>query len=1022
MRYLTLLITFVCILSCRIPLHSFAEYVKNEECQNNELNQNGDETLTATNVPSQSCPSSHQFQNPAAEFTNNEVEITEDAVLNGAFPCSMSQSMIQKIYDGAQGVWTVDDEVMGQLKTDLQKLVNCTKKDDIIRFQTTGPIQPNAPIIIPWNLTLSSNDESVTKTDGANPVLIFTCPRIGGVLEVRTSSFTIAGARFENCRNTGNVISVVSTKCDETTRTTGRINFRNVQFTNNVLSNNQRILAVQTPSCVELEFENIAIRENQCAEESCFLLLSKNTLSRIAVDGNRGTEGSVLHQAVFSVPPESHTNAVDVIATNNRIRIFHVTSSRLTLSSSQFQGNVPLYSATLDADTDGGVLQSQNATVSIHDCSFAFNAGENGGVAFLQWSDVEFVNCAFSTNSAVSGQGGALYINASTVEFVNCSFSKNEAIQNGGAICALFSVLSLHNLQFTANYALGSGTVFMNESTASMDHISFTNNTVEWYGGGLDTIRSSLSLQTVHVEANSGGSGSGLSFRYQSDANLTNCVLVRNSARYYGALHSYESSQLKIERTVFDSNIANGGTGLYLVAESHAAVHECTFHANFARYIGGAIFVRFDASLIVTKSNFTNNIVQVENGGAVFGETANISIFNSSFDANEARNGGCLFIAESDVQIANCYFVNCRASVNGGGVSLENSNVNFTNNELRLNQAVNGSAIHSELSVLLFDTVNITSSYSSHTGTVCLRNSSAGFNQVVFDENLVEWFGGAVDTIRSTVNLQYCNFINSSAGAGPGLSLRYQTQANISDCVFQSNSARFYGAIHTNEQSRVTLKGVRFLNNTSNGGSGLYLVTGTIAEVENCEFRGNFARYAGGAIFARFSARLFIKRSSFLENSAEVYQGGAIYSETSEIFMNDSILDSNTGNEGGSLYVAHAETEIVNCVFRRNKAVENGGGMYLKSAKVKLTQTELHSNAARIDGGAIYATNDAQLIGVNLTVSGNDAKERGGGFALISGTTHDCQFCTFQDNEAETGSDVFDESKDVDVVSSTPSM
>jgi len=88
----------------------------------------------------------------------------------------MHASEIQDFRDDSKALWTVDDTFLTRLENDIQKLINCSKKDDKILFQTTQRIQPIAPIIIPWNLTITSS---------IHPGISITCPPIGGIFEVR---------------------------------------------------------------------------------------------------------------------------------------------------------------------------------------------------------------------------------------------------------------------------------------------------------------------------------------------------------------------------------------------------------------------------------------------------------------------------------------------------------------------------------------------------------------------------------------------------------------------------------------------------------------------------------------------------------------------------------------------------------------------------------------------------------------------------------------------------------------------
>lgn len=738
----------------------------------------------------------------------------------------------------------------------------------------------------------------------------------------------MSNVHFMDCNRTGSVVSIIP-RCQDK-KTQKQIFFSNVKFSKNVVSVDQRLLEVKgSSSCVDLTMQDVAVFENQCEGQDCFLLSSQNTLSRLQIEENRGLETSTTPQAIFTCPADSQSTVNDLEAKENRIRIFQLkTGSLLRVSESLFRGTVSLNPAS----SDGGVLNSQNSTISLNICSFDFNSGFNGGVLFIQSSKLHLKDCQFSKNSAVLGKGGAVFLNSSTVEIKNCSFVQNEATEDGGALYSESSEFNLRASNFTGSYTRGSGSIFLNNSSAKIHQILLEGNTAEWHGGCFSMLLSNLNI---------------------SNSFFTSCKAMKNGGAFY-----LEQCTANLKEVKIHSNEASKGGGMYL-EQSKANLKTSEIHSNEASN-GGGIYIVDKTVLQGLELVLTSNSAR-NNGGSIFTNSSELKISNSSFIRNEA------------------YY--------------------------------NGSAIHSESSLLSLDAVHLTGSYSSHSGTLCLRNSSTILNTVVFFENTVDWFGGSVDTIGSDLEIQDSDFLNNSASAGPGLSLRYQSSARISNCTFHSNSARFYGSIHINEASQVSIKKSSFLNNTSNAGSGVYLVTGSSVEVQDSVFSENFARYAGGAIFARFDAKLSISGSNFTNNEAEVIQGGAIFSETSTVFMYNCLLDVNTANEGGGLFISEANLEILDSKFINCKAITNGGALYLKQATGYLKKTSLESNLALFDGGGILATEESRVFGEGLILKSNEAKVKGGGLAVLAGSTYTCQSCTIENNTAQTGPQIYKDSE-----------
>ena len=76
--------------------------------------------------------------------------------------------------------WLVDDGVLKEVDNDLQMLVNCTKRGDVLAFDVTGVVRPSSPVTIPWQLTLTTQVSGVDSKDAVSQSSTtktrFTCP------------------------------------------------------------------------------------------------------------------------------------------------------------------------------------------------------------------------------------------------------------------------------------------------------------------------------------------------------------------------------------------------------------------------------------------------------------------------------------------------------------------------------------------------------------------------------------------------------------------------------------------------------------------------------------------------------------------------------------------------------------------------------------------------------------------------------------------------------------------------------
>ncbi|MDR3183621.1 MAG: right-handed parallel beta-helix repeat-containing protein, partial [Planctomycetaceae bacterium] len=126
--------------------------------------------------------------------------------------------------------------------------------------------------------------------------------------------------------------------------------------------------------------------------------------------------------------------------------------------------------------------------------------------------------------------------------------------------------------------------------------------------------------------------------------------------------------------------------------------------------------------------------------------------------------------------------------------------------------------------------------------------------------------------------------------------------------------------------------------------------------------------------------------------------GGGIYSSSSLTITNSTISgntatgyvtsdgDTLTGY-GGGIY-CYAGGTITNSTVSGNTAKRNGGGIYYNSTGGTITgKTVISGNQAELNGGGIYYSSTGGTI-TGATVSGNTAKQNGGGMWGNGTVTH----------------------------------
>jgi len=153
---------------------------------------------------------------------------------------------------------------------------------------------------------------------------------------------------------------------------------------------------------------------------------------------------------------------------------------------------------------------------------------------------------------------------------------------------------------------------------------------------------------------------------------------------------------------------------------------------------------------------------------------------------------------------------------------------------------------------------------------------------------------------------------------------------------------------------------------------------GTTLSLTHVFFSGNHANI-GGAIYEP-RGTLTVINSNFSGNTA-VTDGGAIDGSTLRVV--DSVFSNNTAGDDGGALVLFSDATISVSTFSGNAAATGGAIVKVVLGNLQLIDSVFDNNAATsaiTGGGAIYAAqNTGQVTLTNVTISGNSAKNNGGG-------------------------------------------
>lgn len=224
-------------------------------------------------------------------------------------------------------------------------------------------------------------------------------------------------------------------------------------------------------------------------------------------------------------------------------------------------------------------------------------------------------------------------------------------------------------------------------------------------------------------------------------------------------------------------------------------------------------------------------------------------------------------------------------------------------------------------------------------------------------------FGGCIYSRQSAVELDNVVFSGCRAGNGAALYV-YGGVLTIDQSTFDRNQASDGGAIYALQGGRVIVRNSSFTANTVTGDGGALFMDNSPLEVSNSRFEGNQAQGTqqrpnaglGGAIYGNNSgAAIFISESQFRQNYAKV-QGGAVFADynTALTMTNSSFTGNRSDSQGGAVGTWKAQASLYACTFLENAS--GGGGAVLsgEATVMSVNRSVFTRNAARRDGGALY--------------------------------------------------------------------
>ena len=529
------------------------------------------------------------------------------------------------------------------------------------------------------------------------------------------------------------------------------------------------------------------------------------------------------------------------------------------------------------------------------------------------------------------------------------------------------------NAKITMSCQLSTFFIFESAELVSIRRMTFT-------GCGNHLIRNvdKVVLQETTFQ---GLEGTGTSLTLiNSNAEIVDCTFVGN--QFGTVVESVESLTPIVTNLAWlivrnvSGNLRVGGALISI--HSNVSISNTIFKNNTAE-IGGDIYAEEDSNISIFNSTFTGDGPQPRSiespfGGAIFSHQNTFSINECRFYKKHATVGTSIMSSLSTITINSSDFDSNTATDHGAGAFVYNSTIFIHRSRFHNNSGLGGAAITTDVGV-----ITITES--------------------IFTFNKAHQHGGALDIGMDIVTISGCHFENNSADSFAGAVLLWGStgkmygNANFDEALqsCDESCARDQGvdAVSTDPESSFDGQMIRFISNSAPTGAALHVIQSTLETCGPIHFSKNLATLSSNVHF--------LNSKGYFKGSIKIIQNfGSFFAFNSNIsfsgctkFMNCSPSENTTVNykEGGALTLYQTMLSLQGEVSIENNRAEIGGAILATESELFLSkEVHIRNNSASASGGGLYLSQSELLIlqESNVTISSNDAYERGGGIHAIS--------------------------------------
>ena len=612
------------------------------------------------------------------------------------------------------------------------------------------------------------------------------------------------------------------------------------------------------------------------------------------------------------------------------------------------------------------------------------------GIRIQNVSHLSIEGLVFLSGNTTIGTVALKIIDSNGVLIYNVGFQESYFISKPftGLHIASSDTITVTSCSFEGNTADNGGAIYVTaESNLTLNASTFICNNATRRGGAIYASGSNLTLSDNMFNGNTAGDGGAMYVTAESNVTIRDNAFTHNRAENFngfgGAMYSEDSTVTFI-----------GSTKNSSILSSEGYCRTCDMITTIPKSIPyEEVIMELNEALCAT--HFTNNTA-TGYGGAIFAYNSTVLLSGSviMFRYNSASDGGALSIHRSSIitsSVHQLFFCSNKASYAGGGFRIELSDfyTEVGNMYFLDNSAKDGGGFYNRG---YFDLLS--------EGGVVATYGSSGY----YIENTATNNGGAIFTYGTFNVSGKIKFVNNTAlSCGGAMYMANDAKVYLSNvsALANSNSALCI------DQSKVTFKGITNIsNNTGTEGGGIKVIekSSHIYFAGYTVLCGNKAGL-GGAIYSPFENELTFSGDTLFSHNTADTNGGAIYSEYTNIAFDSNSATSfkyNTAENGGAIYLKSSSSLTFNIrislSISYNHATKYGGVIYHEDIAANANQcsfnhlrlTELSLPYCfirpRVKNKKSYYFGDFQI----LILSGNNSADISGNF-LHGGLLDRCQ-------------------------------